>query len=133
MNKPSGKPDARRSIGIYGESEAAAYLLDLGYAILDRNWRCRIGELDIVARQDSVIVVIEVRTRRAGGRFGTAVESVDYKKQFRVRSIAEVYLSMNKLHGSRIRFDVIAITVKQADSETSAFEVVERRHVEAAF
>ena len=129
----SGKPDARRAIGIHGESEAAGYLIDKGYLLLDRNWRCRSGELDIVAKQDSTIVIVEVRTRRAGGRFGTAVESVDAKKQFQVRSTAEVYLSMNKLHGMRIRFDVIAITLAHSGQEPAAYEIVELRHVEAAF
>ncbi|SFI53663.1 putative endonuclease [Paenibacillus sp. UNC496MF] len=133
QNQRKVKPDGRRAIGLYGETKAAEYLEDRGYRILDRNWRCRAGELDIVARYESGIVFVEVRTRRAGGRFGTAVESVDGRKRLQVRSIAEVYLSMNKLHGSRLRFDVIAITLRQRDIAPEIFEVVELRHVEAAF
>ncbi|MBO7747929.1 YraN family protein [Paenibacillus sp. MWE-103] len=133
QNQRTAKPDGRRAIGLYGETKAAEYLEDRGYRILDRNWRCRAGELDIVARHESEIVFVEVRTRRAGGRFGTAVESVDGRKRLQVRSIAEVYLSMNKLHGSRLRFDVIAITLRQRDITHEIFEVVELRHVEAAF
>ncbi|MFC4812403.1 YraN family protein [Paenibacillus sp. GCM10023250] len=128
----TAKPDGRRAIGLYGERQAAEYLEDRGYRILDRNWRCRAGELDIVARHESAIVFVEVRTRRAGGRFGTAVESVDGRKRLQVRSIAEVYLSMNKLHGTRLRFDVIAITLRQTETD-SEFKVEELRHVEAAF
>ncbi|QHW30083.1 YraN family protein [Paenibacillus rhizovicinus] len=129
----AGKPDPRRSIGVYGETIAVEYMLEKGYAVLDRNWRCRTGELDVVARTGNTIIIVEVRTRRAGGRFGTAVESVDFRKQFQVRSTAEVYLSMNKLHGSQIRFDVIAITLTQIESEPVKYEVMELKHLESAF
>lgn len=129
----AGKPDPRRSIGVYGEAIAVEFMLEKGYVILDRNWRCRTGELDIVARMGNTIIIIEVRTRRAGGRFGTAVESVDFRKQLQVRSTAEVYLSMNKLHGSQIRFDVIAITLTQIESEPVKYEVMELKHLESAF
>lgn len=129
----AGKPDTRRSIGVFGEAIAFEYLLEQGYAILDRNWRCRTGELDIVARLGTSIIIVEVRTRRASGRFGTAVESVDFRKQLQVRSTAEVYLSMNKLHGSQIRFDVIAITLTQIETEPARYEVVELKHIDSAF
>lgn len=135
MSKASntGKRDDRRSIGVYGEAQAVDYLLRQGYEILGRNWRCRSGELDIIAKLDGTIVIVEVRTRRASGRFGTAAESVDYRKQHRVRSIAEVFLSVNKLHGCPVRFDVIAITLAQTGMLPASYEVVELRHIASAF
>ena len=129
----SGKPDARRAIGIHGESEAAGYLIDkeiyrwtgIGAAARENwiSWRSK-------TRRSS-----SSKFARAGPAedSATAVESVDAKKQFQVRSTAEVYLSMNKLHGMRIRFDVIAITLAHSGQEPAAYEIVELRHVEAAF
>ncbi|AZN40838.1 YraN family protein [Paenibacillus albus] len=127
------KPDSRQSIGKFGEEEAARYLIEQGYQVLARNWRCRSGELDIVAQSEGTLVVIEVRTRRQGGRFGTAAESVDFRKQHQVRATAEVYLSLQKLHGQPVRFDVIAITAVLTPSEPLPFQITELKHIEAAF
>lgn len=132
-NERSGKKDSRRSIGLYGEREALDYLAGKGYAILHTNWRCRSGELDIVAQSGPTIIIVEVRTRRAGGRFGTAVESVDARKQFQVRATAEVYLAVNKRHDSRVRFDVIAITLAEIAADPVVYETIELKHVESAF
>ncbi|REE94396.1 putative endonuclease [Paenibacillus taihuensis] len=127
------KQDSRQSIGKFGEEQAARYLSEQGYQVLVRNWRCRSGELDIIASIDDSIVIVEVRTRRQGGRFGTAAESVDFRKQHQVRGIAEIYLSLQKLHGKLIRFDVIAITAAVIPGEPTQFEIVELKHIEAAF
>lgn len=130
---PLKKSDTRQSIGKFGEEQAARYLDEQGYHVLARNWRCRSGELDIVASSADTIVIVEVRTRRQGGRFGTAAESVDYRKQYQVRAIAEIYISLQKLHGKAIRFDVIAITAAIIPNEPSQYEVTELKHIEAAF
>ena len=66
----------RSSVGRRGEEAACAYLAERGYRILDRNWRCRLGEIDIVAERGDIVVFVEVRTR-TGTRFGTGAESVD--------------------------------------------------------
>ncbi|SFS79744.1 putative endonuclease [Paenibacillus sp. BC26] len=134
VNNRTTGTDTRQAIGKFGEEEAVRYLKEQGYAIVHRNWRCRMGELDIVAKSESVLVIVEVRTRRAGGRFGTAVESVDIRKQLQVRSIAEVYVSMNKLHHTALRFDVIAITAVAVQGESLApYQVTELKHIESAF
>ncbi|GGD68517.1 YraN family protein [Paenibacillus nasutitermitis] len=122
------KRDDRGKTGRQGETAAAEYLLKCGYTILHRNWRCRFGELDIIALQGGELVFVEVRTRKSGGRFGTAAESVDARKQRQVRTIAAFYLQTFRLHGKPVRFDVVAITV---DWRSAA--VVELKHIEAAF
>lgn len=128
-NNKAGKTlGSRQSTGKLGEEAAAERLIAEGYTLLHRNWRCRSGELDIVASQGQVIVVIEVRTRTTGGRFGTALESVDVRKQRQVRTTAQVYLQANRLHGMPVRFDVIALTI---DRNTS--HITEFKHIREAF
>ena len=124
----SGKPDLRRATGLLGEAYAAQKLEDEGYVILQRNWRCRSGELDIIAEGQGTLVFIEVRTRTSGGRFGTALESVDPRKQRQVRATAEVYLQAFKYRGASVRFDVIAITIERMSSE-----IVDYHHIQGAF
>ncbi|MFB9329682.1 YraN family protein [Paenibacillus aurantiacus] len=118
----------RNATGKLGEEIATRHFMSEGYRILNRNWRCRSGELDLVAEYEGTIVVIEVRTRTSGGRFGTAAESVDYRKQYRVRSLAEVYLRQNGYAGVPVRFDVAAITLDRFTDEVAEF-----RHIESAF
>lgn len=119
--------DRRRQTGMAGEEAAAIFLEEAGYSIIERNWRCRSGEIDIIASIDNLLVFIEVRTRRAGGRFGTAAESVDRRKQQQVAAIAQVYLRMRQAAYPPLRFDVIAITMDRDDS------ISEMKHIKAAF
>lgn len=79
--------DARRALGRYGEELVARYLRDLGWRIIARNWRCEYGEVDIVARDGSDLVVVEVKTRRGTG-FGEAVDAVGWDKAVRLRRLA---------------------------------------------
>jgi putative endonuclease len=102
--------DKRRETGRRGEEAAAHYLAARGCRILHRNWRCRLGELDIVAEDRGTIVFVEVRTRAAHGRFGTAAESVDARKRRKLTSLAQVYLAMTGRQNVPVRFDVIACT-----------------------
>lgn len=111
-----------------GEDAAVERLLSLGYSILQRNWRCRSGELDIVAKHETTIVVIEVRTRTAGGRFGTAAESVDVRKQRQVRATAEVFLHVHRLHDVSVRFDVMTVMINRMTTQ-----IDEINHIEDAF
>lgn len=104
--------DKRAETGRRGEEAAARFLLDQGFRILHRNWRCRLGELDIVAEDGGTLVFVEVRTRTSGGRFGSAAESVDLRKQRRLAAVAQVYLTMNDRHHAPIRFDVVACTIQ---------------------
>ena len=101
------------ALGSRGESIAATYLTDAGLRVLDRNWRCRDGELDIVARDGAAIVFCEVKTRRATG-FGHPVEAVPAAKQRRLRTLAQRWLTAHDEHAPDLRFDVVGVLVRPA-------------------
>lgn len=105
----------RVETGRKGEEAAALHLAAQGYEIRHRNWRCRLGELDIVATKDGVLVIVEVRTRRASSRFGTASESVDARKQRQLQGVAQAYMAANGMRERAVRFDVIACTYADPD------------------
>jgi putative endonuclease len=98
-------------LGLRGERIAAAFLSDLGFRVLDRNWRCREGELDIVARDDDALVFCEVKTRRGVG-FGHPVEAVTPAKQRRLRTLAHRWLAAHDEHARELRFDVVGVLVR---------------------
>jgi putative endonuclease len=98
-------------LGARGERIAAAYLTDEGLRVLDRNWRCRQGELDIVARDGDALVFCEVKTRRGLG-FGHPVEAVTDRKQRRLRALAVRWLSTHDEHAPDLRFDVVGVLVR---------------------
>jgi putative transposase len=102
--------DPRRQLGDQGEDLAAAALKQQGYKILERNFVTPLGEIDLIARQGKVIVVVEVKTRKST-RFGSPQEGVSVTKQGRLRRLAEYYLKAKRLTGSPVRFDVVAVTL----------------------
>jgi putative endonuclease len=95
-------------VGAHGEELAAAHLVEAGLVLLDRNWRCRYGEVDIIARDGEIVVFCEVKTRR-GTEFGTPAEAIVAAKARRLRKLAGVWLSMSTLRPSEIRFDVVSV------------------------
>ncbi len=99
---------SRQAHGAWGERKAARWYLEAGYEILDRNWRIRSGELDLVLSRDGEIVFCEVKARRSA-RFGTPAEAVDRRKQHKIRALAAQWLRANGRHG-RVRFDVATVT-----------------------
>jgi putative endonuclease len=99
---------AKDVLGREGEQAAAGYLEASGFQILDRNWRCADGEIDIVAADRRTFVVCEVKTR-SGTRFGTPLDAVGQAKRRRLRRLAAQWLAA---HGSRydqIRIDVLGL------------------------
>lgn len=101
--------DKRIQLGRLGEQAALSYLVTQGYRILEQNWRCRAGELDLIAEIGTTLVFIEVRTRSSYS-FGTPFESVDYRKQQKVRKLAQIYLNYGStLADQDLRFDVISV------------------------
>ena len=100
-------------LGSLGEDIAATYLTDSGLRVLDRNWRCREGELDIVAREGDALVFCEVKTRRGVG-FGHPVEAVTAVKQRRLRTLAQRWLAAHDEHAPELRFDVVGVLVRPA-------------------
>lgn len=99
---------ARQNLGRLGEELAAQHLASHGYEILERNYRCPIGELDIVARDKECIVVVEVRTRR-GREYGTPEDSVTTAKQKKLIEVASAYLQEKYPPDVDWRIDVVAI------------------------
>jgi putative endonuclease len=105
-------PDRRRELGAYGEQLAARYLQDRGLEVLDRNWRCAHGEVDLVARDGDCLVFCEVKTRRTD-RFGAPVEAVTWHKAARLRRLAAAWLQEHEVRGGRVRIDVIGVVRPQ--------------------
>ncbi|MGY1857381.1 YraN family protein [Modestobacter sp. SYSU DS0290] len=103
-------PTPRAALGAYGERVAVRLLTDAGMQVLDRNWRCRHGELDVVARDGDAIVFCEVKTRRGTG-FGHAVEAVTVDKRRRLRQLARAWLAAHDHHAPDLRFDVVGVHV----------------------
>jgi putative endonuclease len=102
-----------QTLGAHGEAIAVAYLTRAGLRVLDRNWRCREGELDIVARDESAIVFCEVKTRRGTG-YGSPLEAVTGRKQGRLRLLAQRWLAAHDEHAPEIRFDVVGVLVHRS-------------------
>lgn len=126
--KPRRSTDNRASTGRMGEGAAADYLANLGYRIVDRNWRCRIGEIDLIADDGGTLVFVEVRARTNPTKFGTALEAVTPLKQRQVREVAAYYLAQRKLAiFPSIRCDVVAVTFRVDGS------IAELRHIPGAF
>src|SRR5215468_3584170 len=92
--RPTGSgPRAKDAVGGYGERVAVAYLIARGLILLDRNWRCPLGEIDIVMRdRGDVLVFVEVKARRSD-RFGTPAEAVGHAKVRRLRRLAAAWLA----------------------------------------
>lgn len=103
----------RRKLGAYGEALAEQRLCQDGYRIAARNWRCRTGEIDLIAEREGTVVFVEVRTRTDTGTRGTAKEALSARKQVQVRETARTYLYMHKIDGVPIRFDAVCITLNR--------------------
>lgn len=117
----------RKTLGNFGENKAADYLKRQGYNIIERNYRCRYGEIDIIARKDRYIVFVEVKLRK-NSDFAQAREFVDYHKQKRIISTALLWLS-TKDFDLQPRFDIIEIYAPHGELS----EKIELNHIEDAF
>jgi putative endonuclease len=99
---------AKQAIGSYGEAVAARHLTGAGMVLIDRNWRCRHGEIDIVARDGEVLVFCEVKTR-SGRSFGAPLEAVVPAKARRLRRLAAQWLAERRGEPCEVRFDVVSV------------------------
>lgn len=95
-------------IGARGEAAAAAFLARAGMTVVDRNWRCKAGEIDIVALDGDTLVVVEVKTRRTPAK-GSPEEAVSPAKQRKLVRLAEAYIAYMGTEPTSTRFDVVAI------------------------
>ena len=100
------------AVGDYGERLAERHLLAQGLTVLDRRWRCRLGEIDIVAVDDSCLVVCEVKTRRSL-LAGSPAEAVTPVKLARLRRLAAVWLAQQPRHFADVRIDVVCVVVSR--------------------
>lgn len=101
--------NSKQILGQEGEKTAEKYLRKKGYRLVERNYRCPAGELDLIALDRRVIVFIEVKTR-SDESFGSPLESVHRQKQKRMIRAALFFLSQHRLHDREARFDVIGIS-----------------------
>lgn len=121
--------DLRLHLGRLGEDLALEHFERLGLRLVERNYRTRYGELDLIVCDDATLVFVEVKARRVGANAGTALESVSPRKQRQVRGMAAAWLveSTDRPRSRDIRFDVVAVTLDHAG------RLVCLDHLEAAF
>jgi len=116
----------RINTGKSGEGLAAQFLKKNGYRILENNFRCRYGEIDIIATEGKTLAFIEVKTK-TNNRFGPPKLAVDFKKQRQISKAALAYLTQNKLTNHPARFDVVGISMTEDKTEIelikNAFEL----------
>jgi putative endonuclease len=115
----------RITLGEQAENAAAAFLARGGIRVVERNVRFPEGEIDLVCRDDGVVVFVEVKCRRAGWDAAPAA-AVSWHKQRRLTRLAQHYLKYRRLHDVRCRFDVVSVTL-------DARGALEVRHVRSAF
>ena len=106
--------DRRNGVGAWGEKQAAKYLKRKGYRILERNYSCRLGEIDLIAANREYLVFVEVKLRKSDA-FARAAEFVDWRKQNRLRSTAELWLSLHETE-LQPRFDVVEIYAPEGEA-----------------
>jgi putative endonuclease len=108
--KPASREDPRKELGEKGEDIALRFLKKRRYRILERNYRCRHGEIDIIARQGKTLAFIEVKTRSSENMYHP-FEQIHWRKQRQISKVALSYLIHKRLENSEARFDVVGILV----------------------
>ncbi len=118
---PDPRPDPRAELGRWGEQVAVDHLEAAGLVVLERNWRCREGELDIVASEvtagGTTVVFVEVKTRSGTG-FGRPAEAVTPRKLQRLRRLSQRWLAEHRVGWVEVRFDVVAVLADRATGTT---------------
>ena len=99
---------SRQALGAYGEEVAARHLHGLGYAILERNWRCELGEVDLVCREGNTLVIVEVKTRSSLAA-GTPHEAITDAKLDRLKRLGERWATDRGIRPDGIRIDLVAV------------------------
>ncbi len=116
-----------KEFGNMGERLAEVFLIDLGFKVLHRNYRTKIGEIDLVLKKDNLLVFVEVKTRKTKS-YGRGFEAVNFKKQQTLRRVAEQYIAYGKpkqKSSISMRFDVIDVYIQGNNTKIN--------HIENAF
>lgn len=113
----------KRRLGFRGESLAVKHLKNKGYKILQRNFRCKSGEIDIIASDGEVIAFVEVKTR-TGDAFGTPAEAVDARRKQRYRNAANyfMYVTGRDINEFIVRFDIVEVIISPGGKVVNHFE-----------
>jgi len=106
----------RQKVGKYGESTATEFLKQNGYTIIERNYRCKLGEIDIIAMDKETIVFIEVRVKKTS-KFGHPKATITPKKMRKISLTALNYLKINNKLNNKARFDVVAISLFEPEKK----------------
>jgi putative endonuclease len=101
---------AKDAVGKYGEDLAARHFVGAGFTIVARNWRCDVGEIDIVARDGETLVIAEVKTRTTTA-FGSPAEAITPRKANKLKELALTWLSEHPDRGRAVRFDVVSVVI----------------------
>lgn len=109
----------KRRLGFWGETKAARYLEKEGYTVLERNFRCPFGEVDIIAQKGDVTAFIEVKTR-SNDNYGAPNEAVDNKRQQRYKNCVRYYYARREIDCT-VRFDIIEVTKQGINHIENAF------------
>jgi putative endonuclease len=112
--------EPRHAVGKAGEEAAVQYLRQHGYHILERNYRCRFGEIDLIARDGSMLAFVEVKTRRSQ-KYGPAAAAVTLQKQRHLIKASQAYLIHRKKADELCRFDVVTV---ELDAQQPHIELI---------
>ncbi|MEA2510487.1 MAG: putative endonuclease [Actinomycetota bacterium] len=110
--------DTRTSFGRAGEVLAAKHLRNQGFTVLEQNYRCRLGEIDIVATRGPLVVFCEVKSRHTS-RWGEPSEAVGWRKQQRLHRLAAAWLADRRPRFSELRFDVVSVVMRDGAPEVT--------------
>ena len=100
------------AVGRFGEQVAARHLRELGLVVLDQNWSCAVGEIDIVARDGTTLVVCEVKTR-SSTTFGGPFEAITDRKADRLRRLADAWAEAHGITPAAVRVDVVSVVIPE--------------------
>jgi len=113
--------DRRAARGRLGEEAALRAYERRGFALLARNWRCELGELDLVVQRRGLVVVCEVKTR-SGSAFGGGYEAVTWSKRRKLRNLAQAFIDRNALAWTDLRFDVASVWLGPRGADVELFQ-----------
>ncbi len=113
--------DLRPARGRAGEDAALAVYRRRGFRLLARNWRCALGEIDLVVQRSGLLVVCEVKAR-SGSAFGGGYEAVTWSKRRKLRQLAEAFLASERPEHATLRFDVASVWLGRGDPDVEIFE-----------